>query len=308
MPRSAAFRPTDRWGPAWALSVLVHAALLGPAAWWGGGQQGMLPGVQEREIGVVLRRSEAEPERLDQVLEPTLAEPREAPPLDLAALTPPAEASPLITDLLAELTAAPAPPPQAGAASGSAGAARPELPYGQTRVSVFGLEATGGRFVYAFDRSMSMRGTPLKAAKQQLVASLEALSDIHKFQILFFNHSVSAFDLSGGRNRVAFGTEANKQRAADFVSGITADGNTLRLPALEQALKLRPDAVFFLTDADDPMTARQLMIIEEMAGSATINTIEFGVGKPTARSNFLMRLAEATGGGYVYVDTQKLGR
>lgn len=296
------------WLPAWWLSLAAHTLLVSATVWWGGAESGVLPGEAEREIGVVLRRETPRRELTDEL--PDEADPAEAadaPAVDASMITPASPPSPLINDLLTELTSAPTEQPAAEPGGGQPQRGSP-LPYGHTRVSVFGLEATGGRFVYAFDRSMSMRGAPLRAAKAELLQSLEALADVHRFQILFFNHAVSAFDLTGGRNRVAYATDENKRRAASYVAGITPDGNTRRLPALRHALALRPDAVFFLTDSDDPMSPAQMRQVEELAGGATINAIEFGVGKQTARSNFLIELSQMTGGGYVYVDTQKLGR
>ncbi|MEO1498374.1 MAG: hypothetical protein AAFV43_14615 [Planctomycetota bacterium] len=300
---------TSRWLPAWWLSLGAHSLLVGTAAWWGGAERGVLPGEPDREIGVVLREPAVEPIPSEHEGEQAVEAPAPTPTIDVSMIAPVAAPSPLISDLLAELTAEPraaVAAPAASASSGGRGKAR--LPYGHTRVSVFGLEASGGRFVYAFDRSMSMRGAPLRAAKRELLGSLDALRDVHRFQILFFNHAVSAFDLSGGRSRVAYATDDNKRRAQTYVAGITPDGNTRRLPALRHALRLRPDAVFFLTDSDDPMSPREMAMVEELAGGATINAIEFGVGKQTARSNFLIELSQFTGGGYVYVDTQKLGR
>ena len=62
--------------------------------------------------------------------------------------------------------------------------------------------------------------------------------------------------------RIAFGTDRNKQLAANFVGGITADGGTDRFAALKAALAFRPDVIFFLTDADDPMSASELAEID----------------------------------------------
>ncbi|MEN0110057.1 MAG: hypothetical protein AAF805_04990 [Planctomycetota bacterium] len=198
---------------------------------------------------------------------------------------------------------------EAGRGAGANGPSR-RLPPGVARVSVFGLPGEGRRFVYAFDRSISMRGAPLRAAKQELIASLEALGPTHEFQTLFFNTTVQAFDLTGGRNRIARGTEQNKDRAARFVGGVTAVGGTVRLDALRRALAMRPDVVFFLSDADDPMLRRDVRWVLERAigGGVVINAIEFGVGPSTGTRNFLVELADRTGGGHVYVDTTRLRR
>ena len=122
-------------------------------------------------------------------------------------------------------------------------------------VRVFGSEGVGSKFVYLFDRSSSMSGGPLATAKHELLASLESLESTHQFQVIFFNHDLRIFDITGGQQRVPFATEENKMRAAKWLRTVSADGGTDRLPALKRALALRPDFIFFLTDADNPMTA-----------------------------------------------------
>ncbi len=188
------------------------------------------------------------------------------------------------------------------------GSVRGRIPNGYTTTRVFGLEGTGTKFVYLFDRSISMAGRPLAAAKTQLVGSLQLLQPVNQFQILFFNHRLTVFDATGGQGRVAFASQDNKSRAEHFVTRINADGGTDRYQGLEHAADLAPDVLFFLTDADDPMTAYELnKSIEWFQRSATaVQAIEFGRGPSQRRRNFLMELADATGGGYRYVDTVSL--
>jgi len=199
-------------------------------------------------------------------------------------------------------------PPDASQFTKSGG--RPGPPPGGSKVGVrvFGVEGVGTKFVYLFDRSSSMEGAPLAAAKQQLIQSLESLEGIHQFQIIFFNHQLRHFDLTGGGNRIAFATDRNKQLAARFVGGITADGGTDRLTALRAAVALRPDVIFFLTDAEDDMPASELADVARLnrRAGATICTIEFGRGPPRRAQNFLTELAQLTGGQYGYVDTTRL--
>jgi hypothetical protein len=153
-----------------------------------------------------------------------------------------------------------------------------------------------------------MEGAPLAFAKQQLIQSLESLKSVHQFHIIFFNQQLRNFDLSGGGRRIAFATDRNKNLAARFIGGITADGGTDRFPALRAALAMNPDVIFFLTDADDPMPASELREIAEFNRRAgvVISTIEFGRGPTKQAKNFLTELARTTGGQYGYVDTQSL--
>jgi von Willebrand factor type A domain len=175
-------------------------------------------------------------------------------------------------------------------------------------VRVFGVEGTGNKFVYVFDRSASMEGPPLAAAKRQLIQSLDSLAGVHQFQIIFFNHRLQAFDISGGGKRIAFGSDRNKQLAANFVGGITAEGGTDRFAALKAALVFRPDVIFFLTDADDPMPDSELEEIElgSQRFGSRICVIEFGRQATPWGDNFLQALARQTGGQYGYVNTTRL--
>ena len=154
-----------------------------------------------------------------------------------------------------------------------------------------------------------MRGAPLAAAKQQLIASLDALSSVHQFQVIFFNHQVQAWDLTGGQRRIPFASDANKALAIEFIQHVTADGATERMAPLLRAISLNPDAIFFLTDADDRMSPlEQADVIQRALRDGTeITCIEFGDGPRRQSQNFLTAIAAETGGDYVYVDVTKLG-
>jgi hypothetical protein len=153
----------------------------------------------------------------------------------------------------------------------------------------------------------SGKNTPLTSAKANLLASLESLGDTHQFQIIFYNEKPTMFALAGHPDRLVFGNSANKTTAAQFVRGIVADGGTRHEEALWMALKLQPDVIFFLTDADQPeLSPAQLEKIHKANnGRCSINTIEFGLGPPIHNDNFLVRLARENNGKYTYVDVSK---
>jgi hypothetical protein len=93
------------------------------------------------------------------------------------------------------------------------------------------------------------------------------------------------------------------------VRGILADGPTHHRPALEMALQMRPDVIFFLTDADEPqMSPDELQYIRRLNPGTVINTIEFSAGPPSAGYNFLRQLATENGGQHGYVDVSRLSR
>jgi len=199
-------------------------------------------------------------------------------------------------------------PHASGLSEGSAGRKGPIG--GKARPTLFGVTGEGWKFVYVFDRSDSMNWhdrKPLKAAKAELLGSLDSLDAVHQFQIIFYNQEPEIFNPSGQRNKLAFATDQNKRNARRFVGGITASGGTQHESALKLAIKLQPDVIFFLTDADDPqLSAGQLYDIHRLANGITIHAIEFGVGPKGVPNNFLARLARQNGGQYAYVDVSKL--
>ncbi len=183
--------------------------------------------------------------------------------------------------------------------------------YAQT--GVFGVKGEGTKFVYVFDRSGSMdgySGRPLAAAKRELLASLQDLGPVHQFQIIFYNERPTILNPSrGAQARMLYGNESDKKIAQDFVRGILADGGTRHVEALEMALRMKPDVIFFLTDADEPTLSHaeleRIRKLNDRVG-CSINAIEFGGGPRQSRESFLMILARENSGHHAYVDLTKL--
>ena len=183
---------------------------------------------------------------------------------------------------------------------------------GEATVNVFGVQGTGNRFVYVFDRSLSMSGyggRPLAAAKRELIKSLESLGGVHQFQIVFYNEEPKIFNTRAGQSpQLVFASDENKRQAETFVSSITADGGTQHMEALLRAFALTPDVIFFLTDADDPKLsdADLARLRQRNRGGAVINCIEYGSGASQSDNNFLKRLAAQHRGHHAYVDVARL--
>ena len=313
--------------PAWVLSIVIHAAMIVALCVAIKPSPHGTPDAQYGSMGLVLHRTstgDAFGETDRPIIQQTAAIMEEpAPPLLLASA--PVETN----EPAATKQETPAQPPKSTSGtptshgesrnrSKRSRAAKPAVGrpgvhgssgtsgYGQT--SVFGVQGKGSKFIYVFDRSASMEGRPLAAAKKQLLESLQSLESVNQFHIIFFNTKTQSFDISGGGHRIAFASDRNKKLAANFVGGITADGGTDRMYALREALNFAPDVIFFLTDADDPMSPSEMA---ELARAnrrvqASICVIEFGKNPAPTPNNFLARLAHDNGGQYGYVDTTKL--
>src|SRR6267142_2808611 len=172
---------------------------------------------------------------------------------------------------------------------------------GQTQV--FGVTGSGTRFVYVFDRSLSMKGPALTAAKQELLASVRQLDRVHQFQIVFYNEAPRMMQPP----QMHFADDSGLREAESFVSNISASGGTDHVQALKLAMRLSPDVIFLLTDADEPQLSRkELEEVHQRNGGAIINVIEFKSGPDPGKGASLRKLAEDNRGQYKYVDITKL--
>ena len=104
-----------------------------------------------------------------------------------------------------------------------------------------------------------------------------------------------------------YATDQNKVMATREMEKLFPDSGTEHLPALKMALSMKPDVVFFLTDADD-LRARDVKEVSDLNnGRANIHTIEFAIGPETDRENMLRELANTNGGTYRYIDVTRFG-
>ncbi|MDO4569402.1 MAG: VWA domain-containing protein [Planctomycetia bacterium] len=177
--------------------------------------------------------------------------------------------------------------------------------FGKGKVTCFNTTGEGNRFAFVFDRSGSMGGAPILAAKTELVKCLNSLQSNQQFLIIFYNHEYVAFPPA----KLILATERNRQEAFRFLSSVTADGGTESFEPLTLAVSLHPDVIFFLTDAEDvSFSAAELQAIRKAAAGTQINTIQFGMGPQPTRENFLTRLARENEGQYIYVDVTQMKR
>lgn len=183
--------------------------------------------------------------------------------------------------------------------------AEPIAPAG-VRTGIFGLEATGNRFVYVFDRSASMSepgGRPLARAKKELLASIDNLGGVQQFYVVFYNQRQHLFNAADVRQRLVFATDDNKRAVRRFVEAVRADGGTRHFEAIMLALRLRPDVMFLLTDGEaaDDLTAAEFDTLTRALAGTTCMVVQFG-GEGDERSPNLARLAALSGGKYAVID------
>jgi hypothetical protein len=319
-------------GPSWLLSLVLHVTI----AWivW---QLAQSPGCQARRgeqvsdngraVGIVVRDPGPEDPAQPGGSESQPSQPTDAPPPaatqnritapSLPQSLPTVEAprvigaGPIPSSVAKAMNAATGPlvqsPPRTGQ-GGSGGGAGSKVGAGSgSGTTMYGVAAKGKRFVYVIDRSSSMTDV-LLSAKNELMASLRRLDESQEFQVIFFNDKPRQLQ---HRFELFRGMESDRRLVEQQLNEITAFGGTRRELALDAALKLRPDVIYFLTDSDDEMTGAEREEVRKRLRGAQISCIEFGQGLPATSAdgrpvrNFLHKLAEMSGGGYVYVDTAR---
>ena len=102
-------------------------------------------------------------------------------------------------------------------------------------------------------------------------------------------------------------TAANKVRVQGQLQTVAPDGGTDHMVALRTALGLKPEVIFFLTDAD-LMTNNDVNAILAEANGSRIQAVEFGRGTDLGMQTPLRRLATTTGGTYRYIDVTNFPR
>lgn len=185
--------------------------------------------------------------------------------------------------------------------SEAGGAARIGGTGGPGETTFMNISGVGKTFVYIIDTSSSMGGGRLKVAQSQLKASLRLLQPNQKFAVIFYNEFRERLKLRRQDDQpMYFATEVNKELAGHEIDRVISDSGTEHMPALLEAISLKPDVIYFLTDGDEPeLSPADLAEIRRVAGSITIHVVKFGDGTLTSRGpTWLERLASQSSGEY----------
>lgn len=163
-------------------------------------------------------------------------------------------------------------------------------PWKQT--SFYGIRAKGQVFIYVVDCSGSMADDErLIRAKQEIRRSVMELRWPQKFQVIFYNDQPLC--MPGGIPQSA--DLMPKLQMLDWFKTIGPEGETDPRGAMAQAVSLRPDAVFLLSDGEFPPGSVEA-ISKKNTHKVPIHCIDLAGG---AAGDQLKRIAQDSGGQYV---------
>mgnify|MGYP002631476526 FL=1 len=156
----------------------------------------------------------------------------------------------------------------------------------------FGVRATGRRFIFLIDASSSMLDGKDQAARRELIASVGRMDPGMELEVIFFTTTIT-------RVFGQFASLKDRDNIIDKIANATPlTGGTPVMPALREAIRMNPDAVFLLTDGafnEGDISAETRSLNSE---NIPINTIAF---VDRSMESVLKRVASDSGGDYRYV-------
>ena len=163
-------------------------------------------------------------------------------------------------------------------------------------VKFYGIAAAGRRFVFVTDCSGSMQGDRLQRLKEELRESISMLNPRVEFFIIFFNDIAEPMPSRG----CVKATPKQVERYLDWADSVPSSGGTDPSEAMAIGLRLRPSAVFLLTDGVfDSQSTLDAIEQNNKDRRVQINTIAIG---ERGSESILRRIAEQNRGTYRYVE------
>ncbi|MGV2101874.1 marine proteobacterial sortase target protein [Rhizobium sp. 21-4511-3d] len=154
--------------------------------------------------------------------------------------------------------------------------------------------------IFVIDNSGSMSGESIAQAKESLSLAVSRLGPDDRFNVIRFDDTMT--DYFGG---LVGATPDNREKAIAYVRGLTADGGTEMLPALEDALRNQGTIangalrqVVFLTDGAIGNEQQLFMEITNNRGDARVFTV--GIGS-APNSYFMTKAAELGRGTFTHI-------
>jgi von Willebrand factor type A domain len=141
-------------------------------------------------------------------------------------------------------------------------------------VGFFGTRARADTVIFIVDMSGSMEGHRFDRATEELTHSLNLLQPSQKFFIFFYNGvTYPMWEMRAAKMQPA--TTGNRNKAIKWIKAFHAEGDTAPEDAIERALKMKPQVIYFLTDGEIPNTTRSTAQRFNTEHKTVIHTIAF---------------------------------
>lgn len=152
--------------------------------------------------------------------------------------------------------------------------------------SFFGVGAQGTKFVFVVDRSGSMEDNyRWTMAKRELKEAILGLTEDQEFYVFLYSEKTMGFRAGKGPKLMKASPD-NKADVFKWLDGHQPEGDTRPWKSVRLSLRLRPDAIFFLSDGelrDDTVirlrkTNKEKTVRGEKIGKIPLHTVSLGRG------------------------------
>lgn len=170
----------------------------------------------------------------------------------------------------------------------------------------YGIPIGAARVVFILDISGSMSGRKLDAAKRELCDVIRALAPDVLFGVVTYARNVTPLHPT-----LVLADESNRRHAIQAVMGQKTGARTASYDAIEEAFRLDPEAIFFVSDGAptsgkivDPTEIVNVVSAENHVRRVSIHSIRIDNSDASGAvfSRFMRGLAGKNWGEYVEVD------
>lgn len=191
-----------------------------------------------------------------------------------------------------------------------AGASDPDGGIGTVMVTLLppapGVSGRGRDVVFLLDRSGSMEGWKIVAARRAVARMVDTLGPDDRFEVVTFSTDL---DFLGGETGVMRpASDRNRFQAVEFLTRTGAGGGTETAPAIQRAMALlqpgsrtRDAIVFLVTDGQVGNEDRLLRMVGKGFGSCRFQIL--GINE-AINDGLLKRLADTTGGWFLAAESE----
>mgnify|MGYP002083969126 CR=1 FL=1 len=170
---------------------------------------------------------------------------------------------------------------------------------GKLTVSFFGSKVEGRRIVFVLDNSGGMRGGELEMLVQELLRSVNSLTDEQEFYVIFYSDMLYPLFFPRPIQRFVPANETFKKRLASWLETVEFCMGNVVDEAIDAAASIRPDTVYLLTDGDLDQTRDQRrlnFLLDSRRRKFAIHTIGLDTGENGKAAAKLRSVAEANHG------------
>lgn len=160
----------------------------------------------------------------------------------------------------------------------------------------FGVKAEGKKFAFVVDTSGSMQtNSRFLRCRAELLRSLSTMNYGQQFFVVFFSDQLYPMP----EHKLVDARPTQLKKTAEWAVGAVPSGGTEPWPGLALALRLKPDAIYLLTDGQfNPDVVDKVINAQKQSKKIPIHTIAF---ESPQGAQLLDLISRATGGQHQFV-------